>query len=58
MRAQRVSQYRIARVLGYSRQALSRRITGQIPFDVAELEKIAAQLGVPMSQFLPVARAA
>lgn len=35
-----------------SRSSVARRLSGEIPFDVAELHKIAAALGVPISDFL------
>lgn len=47
------SHQRLAAALGTSRQAAGRRITGEIAWDVAELEIIAAALGVPVSQFMP-----
>lgn len=53
MARQQISQQRVADVLKVSRQAFNRRITGDIPFDVAELEKIAEFLGVPVTNFMP-----
>jgi transcriptional regulator with XRE-family HTH domain len=53
MARQQVNQQQVAEVLGFSRQALSRRITGEIPFDVAELGQIAHFLGVPVSRLMP-----
>ena len=48
------SHQRLADALGtLTRQSLGRRINGEIPWDVAELEKIAAALGVPVAQFMP-----
>lgn len=38
--------------LRLSESAISRRLTGEIPFDVAELAAIAEILGVPMSTFV------
>jgi transcriptional regulator with XRE-family HTH domain len=58
MARQQVNQQRIAEVLGYSRQAFSRRMTGEVPFDVAELEKIATFLNVPVTSLLAAGRAA
>jgi transcriptional regulator with XRE-family HTH domain len=52
MARQQVNQQTIAEALKRSRQHLSRRLTGEIPFDVAELEIIAQALGVPVAQFL------
>lgn len=42
----------IAEMLGYTRQSAARRITGEIPWNVTELGKIAAAMGVPITQFL------
>lgn len=57
MARKKVSQQEVARQLGVAQQTISRRITGDIPFDVAELAKIAQILGVPLSHFV-VERAA
>lgn len=35
----------LAEVLGLSQAAVSRRLNGEIPFDVTELEKVAERLG-------------
>lgn len=35
----------LAEVLGLSQAAISRRLNGEIPFDVTELEKVADRLG-------------
>jgi len=48
----RVSQRAIAVALGVSQTAVSRRLNGEIPFDVDELGKVAELLGVPPAQFL------
>lgn len=53
MARQQVSQQHIAAALGVSRQAVSRRITGEVPWDLSELEKVAAVLGVPVNSFMP-----
>jgi transcriptional regulator with XRE-family HTH domain len=52
MARKKVSQQEVARRLGVAQQTISRRITGEIPFDVAELAKIAEILGVPLSHFV------
>jgi len=52
MARQQINQQRVADALGVSRQAFNRRITGDIPFDVAELEIIAGFLGVPVTRFI------
>lgn len=36
-----------------SQQALSRRLSAQVPFTVTELSLIAAQLGVPIGALTP-----
>lgn len=48
------TQTRLAAHLGYVQQALSRRLSGAIPFDVAELATIATALGVPLEALLSV----
>lgn len=55
MGRQRIPATALAQELGVSDMYLSRRLGGDkpIPFDLAELERIAAALGVPASQFLP-----
>lgn len=53
MARQDLSQEGLAERLGCSQQWVSRRITGAIPVDAAELEKIATALGVPVAQLLP-----
>ena len=50
---QRISGRQAARRLGWTQQSLSRRLTGDIPFDVAELAELAALLGVPVTAFFP-----
>lgn len=52
MARQRVSQAALAEHLGRTQQYVSRRIVGEIPFDVADLEKIAQYLRVPISRFV------
>lgn len=50
---QRRSQADLARALELSPAAIGRRLTGEVPFDVNELEAIADMLGVPLATFLP-----
>ena len=52
MGRQRFSGTRLARHLKVSQAFISRRLTGQVPFDVAELEAVAEVLNVPVSRFL------
>lgn len=47
-----VTQDVLAEVLGFSRQALSHRLLGNVEFRVSELERIAAFLGVPVATLL------
>lgn len=49
---QQMSQSELAKRLGVAQQTVSRRMTGEVPFDIAELATIAELLGVPMSQLL------
>lgn len=61
MGRQRISGIQLAGLLGVSDMYLSRRLTGQIAFDLAEIERVAIALNVPVAQLLqlaPVASAA
>jgi predicted transcriptional regulator len=49
-----LSQTDLARMLGTTQQAVSRRISGKVPFDTEELNSIAEQLGVPVASLIPV----
>ncbi len=49
---QRRPQRAVAEALGISQAAASRRLRGELPFDVAELATLATVLGVDMAQFL------
>jgi len=42
----------LARRLGWTHGYLQRRTSGQVPFRVNELERIAAELGVPITTFV------
>lgn len=53
MARQRKSGRAVADALGVSHMYLSRRINGKVPFDVAEIVRIAEVLDVPVSKFLP-----
>lgn len=52
MARQNQTQTILAGLLKTSQAAVSRRLRGQVPFDVNELETIAAHFGVPVSQFV------
>ncbi len=52
MARRRVTQTALADVLGMTQTALSRRISGAIPFDVNELHAIAEHLGLPPAALL------
>lgn len=45
------SQTRIAHVLGCSQAAVSRMMRGEVPFDVVELDALAAEWDVPITAF-------
>jgi transcriptional regulator with XRE-family HTH domain len=53
MSQRRVSQTVLGRSLGMSQTAVSRRLMGEVPFDVVELVAIAGLLHVPLSSLLP-----
>lgn len=55
MARQGLTQQALANKLGCNQPYLSRRMTGAVPFDVAELVELAEALGVPLAQFLPAA---
>lgn len=55
---QRKPQRQLGEVIGLSQTAAWRRLKGDIPFDVAELDKIADWLGVPLANFFPERSAA
>ncbi len=49
---QRRSGSWLARQLGQSQSSFSRRLVGDLPLDLSELERIAAVLDVPLAQLL------
>lgn len=49
---QRISQTRLAEHLSISQAGISRRLSGDTPFDLNELTAVAKFLGVPVSHFL------
>jgi transcriptional regulator with XRE-family HTH domain len=53
-----MSASELARRVGIRRAAFGRRMTGQVPFKVDELTRIASELGVPATTLLPVEQAA
>lgn len=54
----RVSQRVLAERTGLSQSAISRRMTGETAFDLDDLEKMAAALGIPTSTLMSVERSA
>jgi transcriptional regulator with XRE-family HTH domain len=48
----RVSQAQLSAALGVSQPAISRRLTGAVPFTVDELHAVAALLGLPAGSLL------
>lgn len=48
----RARQTDLAALLGISQQAMSRRLTGEVAFDVDELQALASHLEVPASELL------
>lgn len=49
-----LSQTDLAEGLHTTQQAISRRMSGKVPFDTDEIEAIAAFLGVPVSALVPI----
>lgn len=52
MARQHKSQTTLALDLGVSQAFLSRRLSGGVPFDIDELDRIARVLEVPVTRFL------
>lgn len=52
MARQRKTQSALATALGRSQMFLSRRLGGQTPFDLDELDRIAAILDIPIERLL------
>jgi transcriptional regulator with XRE-family HTH domain len=52
LKARGLSQQEAAPIFGHSQQALSDRMTGRTPFTLADLERLAAHLGIPVAQLL------
>jgi len=48
-----VTQTELAEALGVSQVAVSRRLRGVVPFDVAELAAVAVLLGCEITELLP-----
>lgn len=57
MARRRVGHQRLAVALGVSRGSVHRRLSGQLPFDVAELSVIADLLGIPVADLISERRA-
>ena len=47
-----MSQAALAEQIGMPKSALSRRLTGEKPFDINEITKVADVLGVPLDQLV------
>lgn len=52
------TQADISELLGITRQGVSQRLLGRIDFRVAELQKIATYLDIPVSELLGETKAA
>ncbi len=52
LRARGIQQRQIAPVLGLSQPAVSDRLRGRTPFTLADLDRIAEHLGVPVARLL------
>jgi len=55
MARQRMSQHELARRLGVTQTTISRRHTGEVPWDVSELLAVAEVLKVPVTYFFDAA---
>ena len=49
---QRLTHRELAERVGIQPSGISRRLDGEIPLKVSEVEQIAAALGVPVTQFV------
>lgn len=58
MARRKVSQSQLAGHLGMSQMAVSRRVSGETPLDIAELFAAADYLGVPVTALLALDHAA
>lgn len=54
----RISGAELARRMEVSQAYVWRRLNGETPFDVADLDRIAALIGVPVDRFLTSERSA
>lgn len=55
MGRQRVTQSQVAQWLGITQPQIAARLASDIEFRPSELEKIADEMGVPVTTFLPTA---
>lgn len=53
MGRQRATQRQVGEILGKSQPQISLRLLGELPFNTAELDTLAAAWGVPVTTFLP-----
>jgi transcriptional regulator with XRE-family HTH domain len=58
MARRRMTQRELGEILDLPQSSISKRLQGQTPFNVAELEKVAAALNVPVSRFFRTAESA
>lgn len=56
MARRRTSAVQLGREIGKSQSYMSRRLTGETPFDIDDLEAIARALDVPVPQLLGTTR--
>lgn len=52
---QQVSGVELARRMQRSNSYVVRRLSGEVPFDMADLELVAGALGIPVTSLLPAA---
>ena len=55
---QRRSQGDLAAKMGWKQPYISRRLVGEVAFDIDELARLADELGVPLEQFTRVTEGA
>jgi predicted transcriptional regulator len=47
------TQMKIAGVLGVSQAAVSRKLRGEVPFEIEDLSVLAEEWGVPITELIP-----
>lgn len=54
MARKRINQTQLGRILGIGQSAISRRLSGEVPFDVVELHRVADATGMDLGLLLRI----